>query len=204
MYKVKNVLIYLHINNTDTFSVKYPAKIYFGCNGEYSKDIEPIINCYSNGRPCPELETWKKNNKETNFEPCLGEDHKRKYPSAQCFEPRKPVPCITTGEKNFWDYEWGVSNTGCIDQSTNTVIYPNSNCKSYGNLAAGKIEASKNDECWGSWAENIPEKGLLESFQFCRKSNNCVLMKVKRVERKTNLPLVYTEDDINYPECRFL
>ena len=116
-----------------TCSVKYPAtgKIYFGCNGKYSKNIEPKINCYSNGLPCPELETWKKNNHKKNFEECFGEDRKGKYPPAQCYEPKKPEVC--PGEEYFWQLVYKESNTGCIE-SNNNVIYPNRHCKSSKNI----------------------------------------------------------------------
>ena len=191
-----------------TCSVKYPAtgKIYFGCNGEYSKNIEPKINCYSNGLPCPELETWKKNNHEKNFEECFGEDRKGKYPPAQCYEPRKPKECdqYDPSETKFWKMDWGKSNTGCIE-STNDVIYPNSNCKSSENIREGKsfnIEATMNDECWGMMAEGFEEGPNIESYQFCRKGD-CVLMRVSRLSRPNNATFDYSGWQIDYPTCRY-
>ena len=78
--KISLILIKIHENKQTNkhisfHSVSYPKegskKTYFGCDGEFKRNLDKEILCYNNGIECPELKTWKEKEQATEFEPCF-------------------------------------------------------------------------------------------------------------------------------------
>jgi len=176
-------------------SMSYPKKTkqekYIGCDGEFKFRAEVKMSCTSNGRRCPELETWKTKVDKGRFqyESCFqitDKDEKMLFPPAHCIKVEggnEKMPKTCGNDDAFW-----TSSSGCWNTDTKTVKYWKKECKK-------EVECEK----WASWSAWIGTKCTStkpkERFRFCRKNKDCVLMEHEK-KRKESGTATCTLDDV--------
>ena len=198
-------------------SMGYPAlqeksQIYIGCDGETKLRSNVNMTCTSNGKRCPELETWKKqiDKGNRNFESCFGKQDGEKivFPPAHCIRPQEgkvSIPKACNGENDFWN--WRTSSN-----EEKTVCWNNATSR----VKLWKKECKEEKECkkWGSWSDWI-KSGTChrlkkkERFRFCRNNKDCVLIEwEKKYGRGKGDDCTWTgQDDVELyddpPACKY-
>ena len=160
---------------------------YIGCDGEVKLRSEVKMFCTSQGRRCPELETWKlKIEKDRlKFESCFQMNAKEIFPPPHCVravDGKEKMPKSCDQEESFWTSE----STLCWKPESKTVKYWRKEC-------GNEVECSQ----WGSWSNWInticTQTKPIKRFRFCRKREECVLMELEKKYKDGNATC--TKDD---------
>jgi hypothetical protein len=180
-------------------SMRYPElqgnkQMYIGCDGETKLRANVNMHCTSNGRRCPELESWKKQIEkgQEKFESCFSKQVTGTivFPPAHCIkEIEAKMPKTCNQEVAFWKPDIRNDENFCWNSETNTVKY-------------WKKECRKEVECenWGSWSNPMSSicttRQSEERFRFCRKNTDCVLMEIEtKWGQKVDGNCTFTEPD---------